>query len=157
MPAIKCALLGIAVDAQIKSSKTGKEYLAIELAGDDEDGDKLWVASFQGVKRLVEIIKPGSHLYIKGKVKLNRWTGSDGVARAALAITASEVEVLFEREPTLDLNGRKARGAGAYMAGGPGTEFTSVPAPKDGKTRHERPFDDPIDDIMHGPDQQPNA
>jgi hypothetical protein len=155
MPAIKCALLGVAADAQIKTSKSGKEYLAIELEPDEgEDGGKLWVASFQGVKRLVDLIKPGSHLYIKGKVKLNRWTGADGVARSALAITASEIEVLFEREPALDLNGRKSRGSGAYMAGGTDATFTSVPAPRDNKTKHERPFDDPIDDILHGPDHQ---
>lgn len=152
MPAIKCAFLGVAIDAQIKISAGGKEYLAIEIEREGEDEDRLWVASFQGVKRLCEIIKPGSHLYIKGSVKLRRWKASDGSPRSALAITASEVEVLFEREPKMDLNGRKGR-QGAYMAGGKGTEFMSVPASQ-GKETHERPFDDAIDDCLRGPNQQ---
>lgn len=103
---IKCAFLGVARGAEIKQSRGGKDYLLITAEIDADPDNTQHVACFRGTEQLVDVIKPGSQIFVRGTVKLNTWLGKDGKERSALAITASDVEVILAKQGKRALDAR---------------------------------------------------
>jgi single-stranded DNA-binding protein len=86
---IECALFGVlARDAELKTSKNGKEYLRINVRVGDGDTAQ-WVNAMvfgADVQELAPKLKQGSRVYIEGALKLNEWLAQDGTKRAGLNV-----------------------------------------------------------------------
>lgn len=60
--------MGVVRDAQIKKTKSGKDYLSLDV----ETGElyRTWVTTFSKINELVDILKPESQVYIEGSIKI---------------------------------------------------------------------------------------
>jgi single-stranded DNA-binding protein len=82
-------------------------------------------------ERLLEL-RRGDTVTVSGRARLNSWTGSDGVERRGLSITANQIVTL---KPS-----RAATASGK-----------AKPRPASVETRRGPFFDDRVDDLWRGP------
>jgi single-stranded DNA-binding protein len=85
---IEVALFGVlGRDAESKVSKSGKPYLRLNVRTGDGDGAQ-WVSVMafdpEAVALAPQFIK-GARVYVEGSLKLDAWTGADGVQRHGLS------------------------------------------------------------------------
>lgn len=89
----------------IRTSVKGKRWMSISLAVDTGSERPEWisVALFGDVmESLPEDLCKGERVYVEGRLKVNRYTGKDGVERSNLQVSAT-------RALLLDRIGRRAK------------------------------------------------
>jgi single-stranded DNA-binding protein len=88
MSGIEVALFGVlGRDAESKISKNGKQYLRLNIRCGDGDAAQ-WVNAMtfdpEAIALAAKFIK-GARVYLEGTLKLDAWTGADGVQRHGLS------------------------------------------------------------------------
>lgn len=89
MSGIEAAMFGaLGRDAEAKTSKSGKNYLRLNIRVGDGDAAQ-WVnatvfdtAAIDVADRLVK----GAKVYLEGRVTLDEWSGQDGAKRHGLSV-----------------------------------------------------------------------
>ena len=91
---IECAFNGfVAADAEAKVSQAGKAWTRIRVGvGKDDDIQWISVAVFGKAAEAAAELKKGDKIYIEGTIKLDQWTGNDGVERTGLSVAAFKCE-----------------------------------------------------------------
>lgn len=91
MSGIEAAFFGaLGRDADLKTSKAGKNYLRLNVrVGDGDDTQWVNVVSFDpealaAAERLVK----GARVYVEGGLKLDKWTTADNTERTGLSCMA---------------------------------------------------------------------
>jgi single-strand DNA-binding protein len=94
MSGIDCAFYGfIAGDAERRTSQAGKVWTRIRVGvGKDDDLQWVSVAVFGKHAEAAAELKKLDRIYVEGTIKLDHWTGSDGVERHGLSIAAWKCE-----------------------------------------------------------------
>nr|QBM02682.1 single-stranded DNA-binding protein [uncultured archaeon] len=134
MRGIEAAFTGtIGRDAQLRTAKSGREWLSFSVAvGDEPDQQWVQVAAFFGhISDLASQLTVGTQVYAEGKIKLRSWEGPDG-PHTGLSVIASVIQplgLIGRKRP------KKARSGGTAAASTVRTQ-SDVNAPL--------PFDDPI-------------
>lgn len=86
---IEVALFGIlGRDAELKTSRNGKEYVRLNIRCGDGDGAQ-WVSAMvfdADAIALVDKLVRGARVYLEGSITLNEWTGQDGAKRTGLSV-----------------------------------------------------------------------
>jgi single-stranded DNA-binding protein len=85
---IECAFFGsLSRDAEAKTSKNGKRYLRLNVrVGDGDQAQFVSVTCFdQAALGQAEKFVKGARCYVEGALKLEQWSGQDGVMRHGLS------------------------------------------------------------------------
>jgi single-stranded DNA-binding protein len=86
---IECALFGVlGRDAETKVSKSGTPYLRLNIRSGDGDAAQ-WISAMTfdpEALALVSKFVKGARIYLEGTLRLNAWTGADGVQRHGLSV-----------------------------------------------------------------------
>jgi single-stranded DNA-binding protein len=86
---IECALFGtLGRDGELKTSKTGKQYLRLNVRVGDGDAAQ-WVSAMvfgDDVAELAQKLTKGCRVYLEGSIKLDEWTAQDGSKRHGLSV-----------------------------------------------------------------------
>jgi single-stranded DNA-binding protein len=88
MSGIEAAFLGtLGRDAESKTSKSGKNYLRLNVrVGDGDAGQWISVMVFdQAAVQIAAQLVKGARLYVEGTVKLDSWRATDGAERHGLS------------------------------------------------------------------------
>ena len=91
---IECAFHGfLAADGEAKTSQAGKAWTRLRV-GVGKDDSVQWVslAVFGKHAEAASELKKGDKVYVEGSIKLDSWTGNDGVERTGLSVAAWKVE-----------------------------------------------------------------
>ena len=89
---IDCAFFGfLAADADARTSKAGKPWTKLRV-GIGRDDDLQWVSVSCFGKAAETTLKKGDKIYVEGNIKLDTWTGNDGVERHGLSVAAFKCE-----------------------------------------------------------------
>lgn len=85
-------------DAEVKSYGNGKEMLMFSLASNDYDFSKKeevtnWfnVISFTSVDFLKTVLSKGTQVSVSGTLRLEKFTGNDGVERTTVKLIANSI------------------------------------------------------------------
>jgi single-strand DNA-binding protein len=91
---IECAFHGfLAADGEAKTSQAGKAWTRLRVGvGKDDDMQWISVAVFGKHAEAAAELKKGDKIYVEGTIKLDNWTGNDGVDRTGLSVAAWKVE-----------------------------------------------------------------
>ncbi|MFO1099752.1 MAG: single-stranded DNA-binding protein [Xanthobacteraceae bacterium] len=91
---IDCALSGfLASDAENRTSQAGKSWVRFRIGvGKDDAIQWVSVAAFGKAAEVAAKLKKGDQAYVEGLLKLDTWTGKDGVERHGISVTARRVE-----------------------------------------------------------------
>jgi single-strand DNA-binding protein len=91
---IDCAFFGfLASDAEPRTSQAGKAWTRLRIGvGKDEDIQWVSVAVFGKTAEAAGELKKGDRCYIEGTVKLDTWTGNDGIERHGLSVASFKCE-----------------------------------------------------------------
>jgi single-strand DNA-binding protein len=83
----------VAADAEAKTSQAGKAWTRLR-AGVGQGDDITWVsiAVFGPAAEAAAALKKGDRIYVEGNIKLDSWTGNDGVERTGLSVAAFKCE-----------------------------------------------------------------
>jgi single-strand DNA-binding protein len=88
MSGIEAAFFGVlGRDAELKTSKTGKPYLRLNVrVGDGDAAQWVNITSFdaEAIATADRFVK-GARVYIEGRLSLNEWTSADGAKRHGLS------------------------------------------------------------------------
>jgi single-stranded DNA-binding protein len=86
---IEAALFGtLGRDSELKTSKTGKQYLRLNVrVGDGDTATWVNVMAFdeQAIAGVDKLTK-GARVYIEGTLRLDKWTAQDGTERHGLSV-----------------------------------------------------------------------
>jgi single-strand DNA-binding protein len=117
---IDCAFFGfLAADAETKVSKAGKPWVRLRVGvGKDDDVQWINVAVFGKAAESAAELHKGDRCYIEGSLKLDRWTGQDGVERHGLSVAAFKCE----RTHNIGRNRSERNGRSISAAGGDGLD-----------------------------------
>jgi single-stranded DNA-binding protein len=91
MREIECATEGRVVsDVETRTSKAGKPYARFRLVVGDGDTAQWLSVTAIGPKAMevVPSLAKADSLYLEGSIKLEKWTGQDGVERSGLSVLA---------------------------------------------------------------------
>ena len=99
MRGIQCAFTGkLGQDAELKTSKAGKPWLALHVAVDgasEEATTWIRVVMFgEWATELHPALKKGAEVYVEGKLRLESWVGRDSRERSGLSVTVAKLVVL---------------------------------------------------------------
>ena len=86
--AIEAAFFGtLGRDGELKTSKTGKPYLRLNMrVGDGETAQWVGVMAFdESALEAAEKFVKGARVYVEGKLSVSEWTGQDGALRHGLS------------------------------------------------------------------------
>jgi single-stranded DNA-binding protein len=91
---IDCAFYGfLAADAETKVSKAGKPWVRMRVGvGKDDDLQWISVAVFGLAAEVAAKLKKGDRCYVEGSIKIDTWTGNDGIERYGLSVASFKVE-----------------------------------------------------------------
>jgi len=88
MSKIEAAFFGaLGHDAQLRISKAGKQYLRLSVrVGNGDAAQWINVTSFDpdAIAAADKLVK-GSRIYCEGSIRLDQWTGQDGLKRHGLS------------------------------------------------------------------------
>jgi single-strand DNA-binding protein len=85
----------LARDADARISQAGKPWVRLSIGvGKDDAVQWVQVAVFGKATEKAAELKKSDRCYIEGTIKLDRWTGNDGIERHGLSVAA------FKCEPT---------------------------------------------------------
>jgi single-stranded DNA-binding protein len=97
---IECAFIGrLPADAELKTYGQDNRPMGALRVGVGEGENVQWVgvATFgANAHALVTGLTKGNRVYVEGRIKLEAWTGKDGVQRSGLKVAAWKVERLGE-------------------------------------------------------------
>jgi single-strand DNA-binding protein len=89
MSGIEAAFFGaLGRDAEAKTSKSGKNYLRLNVRVGDGDAVQ-WVSVMvfgDEVPELALKLRKGARVYVEGSIKLDQWTAQDGTKRHSLNV-----------------------------------------------------------------------
>jgi single-stranded DNA-binding protein len=89
---IESAMFGaLSRDAELKTSKSDKQYLRLSLRVGDGDAAQ-WVNANVFDSEAIEIadkLTKGARVYLEGKLTVDEWTGKDGAKRHGISIMGS--------------------------------------------------------------------
>lgn len=91
---IECAFTGrLAHEPEIKTSKAGTPWASLSVGVGESDALQ-WVrvAVFGEMAEAIRALPKGAKIYVEGRLKLEEWTGKDGVARHGLNVAATLVQ-----------------------------------------------------------------
>ena len=91
MSAIEAAFFGaLARDAELKTSKTGKQYLRLNVRVGDGDAVQWVNATVFDTEAIgvAERLTKSSRVYLEGRLTLDEWSGQDGAKRHGLSLMA---------------------------------------------------------------------
>jgi single-strand DNA-binding protein len=91
MNQIECATEGrVATDLETRTSKAGKSYARFRLVVGDGDQAQWLSVTAIGPKAMevIPLLAKSDRLYLEGSLKLEKWTGQDGVERSGLSVLA---------------------------------------------------------------------
>jgi len=91
MREIECATEGrVVTDVETRMSKGGKPYARFRLVVGDGDQAQWLSITAIGSKAMevVPSLSKAGRLYLEGSIKLEKWTGQDGVERSGLSVLA---------------------------------------------------------------------
>jgi single-stranded DNA-binding protein len=89
---IEAAMFGaLSRDAEVKTSKAGKQYLRINLrVGDGDEAQFVNAMVFDSAAiETADKLTKGARVYIEGKLSIDEWTGKDGAKRHGVSVMAS--------------------------------------------------------------------
>lgn len=89
MSGIECAFLGqLGQDAEVRTSKTGRNYLKLNIrVGDGDDAQWISALAFDpSAVELAESFTKGARVYCEGRLSTSEWTGADGSQRFSLSV-----------------------------------------------------------------------
>jgi single-stranded DNA-binding protein len=91
---IDCAFYGfLAADAEPRTSQAGKQWVRLNVGvGKDDDVQWVSVAVFGKAAENAAKLRKCDRIYVEGTIKLNGWTGNDGVERHGLSVASFKVE-----------------------------------------------------------------
>ena len=91
---IECAFTGrLAHEPEIKTSKAGTPWASLSVGvGESEALQWVRVAVFGEMAEAIRALPKGAKVYVEGRLKLEEWTGKDGVARHGLNVAATLVQ-----------------------------------------------------------------
>jgi single-strand DNA-binding protein len=91
---IDCAFYGfLAADAEARTSQAGKAWVRLRVGvGKDDDIQWLSVAVFGKTAEAAAKLQKGDRVYCEGALKLDEWTGKDGVERHGLSVASFKLE-----------------------------------------------------------------
>ena len=94
MSTIDCAFYGFcAADAERRTSKAGKAWVRLRVGvGKDEDMQWIGVAVFGKAAEAAAELKKSDRIYCEGTIKLDTWTGNDGVERHGLSVASFKID-----------------------------------------------------------------
>jgi single-strand DNA-binding protein len=107
---IECAFFGtLGRDAEAKTSKSGKEYLRLNVrVGDGDAAQWINVTSFDAsaIAAVGSLVK-GMRVYVEGSLKLDKWTGQDGAERHGLSCLSrhTRIPAIGRHKPKREHNG----------------------------------------------------
>ena len=93
---IECAFTGrLAHEPEIKTSKAGTPWASLSVGVGESDALQ-WVrvAVFGEMAEAIRALPKGAKVYVEGRLKLEEWTGKDGVARHGLNVPATLAQPL---------------------------------------------------------------
>jgi single-strand DNA-binding protein len=140
---IDCAFFGfLAADAETKVSKAGKTWVRLRVGvGKDDDLQWVSVASFGHAAEVAAKLKKGDRCYVEGSIKIDAWTGNDGIERHGLSVASFKVEKTHNiGRNRSEHNGRSISVAGGTAADRPknsppaGRDFHNDPIPEWGRS-----------------------
>jgi single-stranded DNA-binding protein len=103
---IDCAFFGALVgDAELKTSKAGKQYLRFRVAvGSGDDMQFVGVMLFGDAADELRDATKGTRVYCEGRLKLDTWTGQDGAERHGLSAMCAYARIaqIGARKPKRD-------------------------------------------------------
>jgi single-stranded DNA-binding protein len=89
---IESAMFGtLSRDAEVKTSKAGKEYMRLNLRVGDGDGAQFvnaMVFDSAAIETADKLTK-GARVYVEGKLSIDEWTGKDSAKRHGISVMAS--------------------------------------------------------------------
>src|SRR5262245_22506447 len=94
-----CFIARVGSDVDVRTSQAGKLWASFRACvGDGKDAEaQQWVQiAVFGDKANSLAIAKGDRVYVEGRLKLESWTGKDGVERQGLKVAAWKVERLGE-------------------------------------------------------------
>jgi single-strand DNA-binding protein len=113
---LKAILIGnLGNDPDMRYSANGSPLLRFNVAsnsrsrtpeGEWQDRTE-WVrvtVTGNRAESLQQYLKKGSRVYVEGRLEARPWTDQQGEVRAGLELTASEVEFVSSRGPTIDMD-----------------------------------------------------
>jgi len=91
---IDCAFHGfLAADAEPRTSKAGKQWVKLRVGvGKDDDVQWISVACFGKAAEHAAELKKGDRVYCEGTIRLDAWTGNDGIERHGLAVASFKLD-----------------------------------------------------------------
>jgi single-stranded DNA-binding protein len=89
MSGIEAAFFGVlGRDAEIKTSKAGRQYLRINVRVADNDAAQ-WVSVMvfepEAIQAAAKLVK-GARIYVEGRLSLDEWTAQDGTKKHSLSV-----------------------------------------------------------------------
>jgi single-strand DNA-binding protein len=86
---IEAALFGtLGRDAELKTSKSGRSYLRLNVACGEGEATQ-WITAMVFDERAIAVadkLVKGARVYLEGKLSLNEWTAQDGTTRTGLSV-----------------------------------------------------------------------
>lgn len=97
MKGIECAFVGVVDRVDLRTAKTGRQWLSMGVTtGEEPEQQWVNVAAFFGhIEELVATPK-GTRVYVEGKIKLRTWEDDTGNSRASLSVSASLIQPLAQ-------------------------------------------------------------
>jgi single-strand DNA-binding protein len=94
MSSIDCCFFGfLAADAEARTSQAGKPWVRMRVGvGKDDAMQWVSVAVFGKAAEHAADLTKGDRVYVEGSIKLDEWTGQDGVKRTGLSVAAFKCE-----------------------------------------------------------------
>jgi single-stranded DNA-binding protein len=91
---IDCCFYGfLAADAESRTSQAGKPWVRMRVGvGRDDAVQWVSVAVFGKAAEHAADLTKGDRVYCEGSIKLDEWTGQDGVKRTGLSVAAFKCE-----------------------------------------------------------------
>jgi single-strand DNA-binding protein len=91
---IDCAFHGfLAADAERKVAQSGKPWVRLRIGvGKDDAVQWVTVAVFGKAAEVAGALQKGDRCYVEGSIRLDRWTGNDGVERSGLSVAAFKLD-----------------------------------------------------------------
>ena len=122
---IDCAMHGfVAADAERRTSTAGKVWTRLRVGvGKDDDVQWVSVAVFGKHAEAAAELKKLDRIYVEGTIKLDHWTGSDGLERHGLSVAAWHIQKTHlicrakpqrERKPKTERAGKAIGGTSFY-------------------------------------------
>jgi single-stranded DNA-binding protein len=146
MSGIEVALFGVlGRDAESKVSKSGKPYLRLNIrSGDGDAAQWINVMTFdpEAIVLASKFVK-GARIYLEGTLRLDAWTGADGVQRHGLSAMSWHTRIASigrNRPSKRESNDKERAPAAVAQSSAPDDRQRRVLGTADSSLNDEIPF-----------------